>query len=170
MTKDEYRQTVLQAKDRLHTYVAWMLADRDEVLDVTQDALLRLWQNRERVSAAAARAWLLRTAHRLCVDRFRRRPPSGETALAAVLATTISSNRSEEPEEAAVVSELRPLVARALAELTPVDRAVIVLREIEGLRYGAIGDALGRSTENIKVTLHRARKRLREHLLAVVQR
>ncbi|MFQ5494219.1 MAG: RNA polymerase sigma factor, partial [Phycisphaerae bacterium] len=95
---------------------------------------------------------------------------ANETALAAALATTLSSERTDEPEEAAVVSELRPLVARALAELTPVDRAVIVLREIEGLRYGAIGDALGRSTENIKVTLHRARKRLREHLLAVVQR
>ena len=50
------------------------------------------------------------------------------------------------------------------------DRAVIVLREIVGLRYDEIGKVLNKPLSNVKVTLHRARDRLRRSLTGVMEK
>ena len=46
---------------------------------------------------------------------------------------------------------------------------MIVLREFEGMRYEQIGEVLGRSLSSVKVSLHRARERLRRQLLETVE-
>lgn len=72
MDGDTYRQAVLTHKNRVFGYAVRLLGDRDDARDVAQEALMRLWEHREKVpELAAARAWLLKTAHRLCVDRAR---------------------------------------------------------------------------------------------------
>ena len=73
------------------------------------------------------------------------------------------------PFESARAPELRRTIGEALAGLSPNDRAVIVLREIEGLSYEQIGEVVGRSINNVKVTLHRARARLRDRLGVTVR-
>ena len=81
MNKDEFRRVVLEHKDRVHTYAAWMIRDLHEASDVTQQAMMRLWEHRSSVVEAAAGTWLRRTAHRLCVDRLRRRSVRNEVSL-----------------------------------------------------------------------------------------
>lgn len=72
MDGDTYRLAVRAHKNRVFSYAARLLADRDDARDVAQEALVRLWEHREKVpEVATARAWLLKTAHRLCVDRVR---------------------------------------------------------------------------------------------------
>ena len=160
MTHSEYRRIVLAVKDRVNTFAAWFLRDVDEAADVTQDALLRLWERHADVRPAAAQTWLYRTAYRLCVDSIRRRNGRGETALdAASLAT---SGEFGTPPEAACAAQRRRDVAQALAEISPRDRALLVLREFEGMSYERIGEVMDCSTSSIRVGLHRARERLRK--------
>jgi RNA polymerase sigma-70 factor (ECF subfamily) len=62
-------------------------------------------------------------------------------------------------------AEAEDLVGRALLELKPGDRAVVVLRHLEALSYEEIADALGVPVKTVKSRLFTARQRLREVLL-----
>ena len=166
MTRSEYRQVVLGAKDRINTFAAWFLRDVEEAADVTQEALLRLWERRVDVRPAAAQTWLYRTAHRLCVDRVRRRNGRDERALDA--GWLIASDDRGTPPEAASAAERRRDVVNALAEMSPRDRALLVLRDFEGMSYERIGEVMACPIGSIKVGLHRARERLRKKLTEAV--
>ncbi len=171
MTRSEYRQIVLAVKDRINTYAAWTLRDADEAADVTQDALLRLWERREDVRAGAARTWLYRTVYRLCVDRIRRRNGPGKTCSLEVgsIGSTglVPADGWGLPAEAVGAADRKNGVARALSEMSPRDRAFLVLREFDGLCYERIGEVMLCSANNVKVGLHRARERLRKKLVAM---
>jgi RNA polymerase sigma-70 factor (ECF subfamily) len=168
MTRSEYRQVVLGVKDQINTFAAWFLRDAEEAADVTQDALLRLWERRADVRPPAAKTWLYRTAHRLCVDRVRRRNGRGEVLLG--MAGLARSDDSAAPQDAVDTAERRCDLARALAAISPRDRALLVLREFEGMTYEQIGEVVACPLSSVKVGLHRARRRLRETLTEVAVR
>jgi len=162
MTDEAYADAVREHKDRIHGYAAWMLGDRDGARDVAQEGLLRLWRERERVERAAARTWLVRTVHNLCLDRLRARalrPEVGPEALESML-----HDAAPDPERAAASTRIGRELARALASLSPRDRAAVLLREVQGLPYDEIAAALEVPLGTLKAALHRSRERLRLHL------
>ena len=161
MTSEEYRNEVLAVKDRLHSFSVWILRDADEACDVTQEAFMRLWKHRKRVNTECAKTWLLRTAHRLCLDRLRAR---SRRSLLHLDEAQIADNAQRCFE-----SDLRPGIGKALRNLSSCERAVIVLREIEGLSYEQIATVLERSLGSVKVSLHRARRRLRDELAPMMR-
>jgi RNA polymerase sigma-70 factor (ECF subfamily) len=168
MTRSEYRQVVLGVKVQINTFAAWFLRDVEEAADVTQDTLLRLWERRADVRPAAAKTWLYRTAHRLCVDRIRRRNGRGERPLE--VAGLIGADEPAAPPNAVDEAERRSDVVHALTEMSPRDRALLVLRELEGMSYEQIGEVVACPLSSVKVGLHRARERLRKRLTEVVVR
>lgn len=68
------------------------------------------------------------------------------------------------PEERLLAGETRELVAKTIAALPPTQRAVIVLRDVEGWDAPGVCDLLGLSEANQRVLLHRARARVRGDL------
>ena len=64
-----YETIVTEHKDRVYSYASWMLRNREDARDVSQDAMIRLWQHREKVLPESAKSWMLTTVHRLCLDR-----------------------------------------------------------------------------------------------------
>jgi RNA polymerase sigma-70 factor (ECF subfamily) len=162
MTSEAYRQAVLDHKDRLYSYALWMVHDREEARDVTQESLVRLWQNRERVDEPTARSWLLRTAHNLCIDRMRRKATRGEVPTDAIELTL--ADGAADPERSTASYHLRGAIARALAALSDRDRAIVLMREVHEMSYDEIASALGLPIGTLKSTLHRAREQLRREL------
>jgi RNA polymerase sigma-70 factor (ECF subfamily) len=65
--------------------------------------------------------------------------------------------------------EAREIVAAALDDMEPEAREVVLLRDIEGLSASEVAQVTGMSVSAVKSRLHRARRSLRERLLAVVQ-
>ena len=167
MTPDEYRRVVLTENDRVYSYAAWLLCNLEDARDVTQEALLRLWEHREPLHPGVTRAWLLRTVHRLCVDQLRRRSCRRERPLGDL--ESIFADCSNGPMCRAVEREERAVLLRELNRLSARDRAVLVLREIEGLSYVAIGDVLDMPLATVKVALHRSRRRLLGRVLAAAE-
>lgn len=162
MTSDGFRRAVLDHKDRLHSYAMWMVHDREEARDVTQESLVRLWQNRDRVDEPTARSWLLRTVHNLCVDRMRRRTVRNEVP-AETLETTLA-DLGVDPERSAASLGLRGAIARALTTLSARDRSIVLMREVHEMSYDEIASALDLPIGTLKSTLHRAREQLRREL------
>jgi len=162
MDRDEFREAVLQHKDRVHSYASWMLRDGEEARDVAQEALVRLWQNSGKVHNGSARAWLLRTARNLCIDRIRRRKTRPEVDEGQILA--LPGDPGPGPERLAASTELGRTLDRALEKIRPRDRALVLMREVEGLTYDEIAQAMGLPLGTLKAALHRAREKLRREL------
>jgi RNA polymerase sigma-70 factor (ECF subfamily) len=163
MDPGDYERVVIEQKDRIFGYASRMLRDRAEAQDVAQESLIRLWSHCGAVDREGAPHWLRRTAHNLCIDRIRRRrtrPETGADDAAEPVADAVGG-----PHRQAASGELGGALLRALDALTDAERAVILLREVEGLGYDEIAEILGVPLGTLKARLHRAREHMREKLL-----
>jgi RNA polymerase sigma-70 factor, ECF subfamily len=146
------------------TRVVGRIASAPDAEDVSQDAFLRAFHRLERFRADASfRAWLLQITHNAAVDHLtRRRPEPVEDAGA----------HSEGPEREvarlpAERLESRERIARLetkLRGLPPEHRAVLVLRDVEGLSYEEIAGITEAPLGTVKTRLFRARRDLIEML------
>ncbi len=158
-----FREVVLRHKDRVHAYAVWMLGNAEEARDVAQEVLVRLWQNTAKVEIDLALPWLLRTTYRLCIDKTRRRKVRSEVSGDGVLDPVPAGDPG--PDRRAVSDEVGRAIAAALDRLHEVDRAVVVMREVQGMSYEEIAGALGLPLGTVKAKLHRARDRMRRDLV-----
>jgi len=133
-----------------------LLDDPAEAEDVTQEAMLRLWQIAPdwRVGEAQPSTWLYRVAFNLATDRLRRRRGVGldnidepEHPAPAVLDAMIASDRARALE-------------LALAALPERQRAAVVLRHLEGLANPEIAEVLGVGVEAVESLIARGKRRL----------
>ena len=122
--------------------------------DVVQETFLRAWQKADTFRGEVpVRNWLLRIAHNVAVSTLRTvRDVSVDPARLPV--------RSEQPGPEVVV-EARSDILEALAGLDPLDRSLVVLREVEGLTYDEICDVMDLPMPTVKTRLFRARAKLR---------
>ena len=164
MTTTEFEAAVMEHKDRVHNYARGILRDPEDAKDVAQECLIRLWRHREQVEpGAGCRSWLLRSAHNLCIDRLRRR----STRLEAVRDDAADPTDGRPgPERLTSSAQVAGRLERALLDLDHRDRAIVLLREVEGLAYEEIAELLDLKLGTLKATLHRAREKLRHALVA----
>ena len=163
MKETDYESVVAMHKDRVHSYAMTILRNRAEAQDVSQEALIRLWEHRASVSVDGARPWLMRTTHNLCIDQIRRGRVRSEIGDGDDIVET-RPDAGPGPQRLAESGDLRRLIDRALGALSPDDRAVIVMREVQALPYHEIAAALDVPLGTLKARLHRARERLRTRL------
>ncbi|QDV39088.1 RNA polymerase sigma factor [Tautonia plasticadhaerens] len=151
---------------RVYSLARYTLGSAQDAEDVTQEVFIRLWENWAQVDLERVEGWLIRVTSNACVD-FRRRSsarPEAGGSRAPTRAIDRCPSAATDPSTAAESSELRSRVADAIARLQEPYRSVLILREIEGLPYAEISQALGMSMPSVKVNLHRARARLTELL------
>ena len=153
----------------VYNYVLRMVANEADAEDLTLAAFekaLRAW--RRRPPDGQLRAWLLRIATNTCLDELRRRQRA-QWRPWHVVAGLFHRHQvaPDNPEEEVLRRETAALVQRALAQLSPRDRAALLLRESHGLSVQEVGQVLGISTTAAKVALYRARERLRAAYLRV---
>ena len=131
-----------------------------EAEDVSQDAFLRAFHRLEQFRGQAPfRAWLLRIAHNAALDHLARRrpepvdPDTVEHAASAQPASRLPADRLE-------VRERIERLEDKLTALPPAHRAVLVLRDVEGLSYEEIATVTDSPLGSVKGRLHRARREL----------
>jgi RNA polymerase sigma-70 factor (ECF subfamily) len=156
---EAFGELVWRYRDTVYT-LAVRLVGPDLAPDVTQEALIRAWRAMPRFRGdAALGTWL----HRITVNTawtMRKRAARYETAQ---LEESIEDPDAG-PEHAGVLVGVRADLRDALEQLTPGQRAVLVLRDVYGWTHAEVSRELGITQTTAKVRLHRARKRLRELL------
>ena len=137
--------------------------------DAAQETFITAFRRLSSFRDGNFRAWLLRIAANICCDelrRRRRRPAASlEAALEAGSAADVSSPLAG-PEEEALRRELGRHLQQGLAALPAEQRLAIVLRDIHGLSYEELTEALGCSLGTVKSRIARGRARMREYLMA----
>jgi RNA polymerase sigma-70 factor (ECF subfamily) len=161
-----YDELVRRLKDRLYGYAMYMLHNPQDAEDVTQEALLRLWTHFDEVRLPRARGWALRVTRNLCLDQLRRRRTAGRRDLTVDTEVTeaVADDRQPDPPRATDARQLHARLEEAMKRLPEKQRSVFVLREIQGLKYHEIAQALELPINSVKVYLMRARLGLREEL------
>ncbi len=135
---------------------------RDPALadDVVQETMIRAWRAGPiSGDGEVPRAWLARVAHNVAIGILRRRREElhGADTLPD-RATAITPARAVEGREA--LEELR----EALGGLAEADRALIVLREVQGMTYEEMAETLELPLSSVKTRLFRARQQLKNAL------
>jgi RNA polymerase sigma-70 factor (ECF subfamily) len=139
----------------------WLLRSREDAEDVTQEALLRAYRFFSGFHGTDARAWLLQIVRNCCytwLEKNRAMESSVEFDEALHLSPLPG------PEAQALASSDRELLTKALEQLSPRSREVIVLRELEGCSYKEIAAITAMPIGTVMSSLARARERLQQLL------
>jgi RNA polymerase sigma-70 factor (ECF subfamily) len=143
-----------------------LTGNREDALDVAQDALLRFFATLDRFQEGRpVRPYLLRIVRNRAMDLWRRRRIRRVESLEqGELPRQIADDRPG-PEETARRAELRRRIWRAISDLAPAKREILVLRDYHDLAYAEIAKVLGIPIGTVMSRLHAARKALRELLV-----
>lgn len=151
---ERYRQSVFRICVRI-------LGDSGQAEDAVQETFVRAWQSLQgydpRYSIAT---WLRTIACRLCYDELRRRTRRQQYELDACRQG--SGDGSGDPESLRMSRELESLFRKAASGLSPMQRTVFVLAEIEQLPFYEVHRITGWSAVQIKSNLCIARKKVRK--------
>ncbi len=148
-----------------------MTGNREDAQDMAQEAFLKAYSSLNSFRGDSKfSSWLYRIVANVCLDfkrRQGRRPSSSltvEDEEGEVLELDIA-DESQSPEKLLERKLTREAVRRGLAELPEEQRQILLLREIQGLSYEEIGEAMGLEPGTVKSRIFRARKKLCAFLL-----
>jgi RNA polymerase sigma factor (sigma-70 family) len=143
----------------LLAFASRLTRDREEALEVCQEALLRAYRSLARFDVTRSfKNWLFQIAANEARDRYRKRARER----AALPAAAERARTSADPEAGHDRRELRDGIVRALAALSPREREVFVLRDLEELDVRETSRVLGCSSLAVRVHLSAARRKLRD--------
>ena len=161
--QQDFESRFLPVRQKLFRFAYRMLEDSDEAEDVVQDVLLKVWNQRSRLSEIEnAEAWCMQLTRNLSLDRLK----SPRRQLRMTLEGWDGAEDRATPHRTTEINDTLHRMQGLLSTLPDVQREVLHLREVEGYSYQEMAEVLSIDLNQIKVYLHRARKALREKLLA----
>lgn len=172
--RQAFRELVVRYQRKTVAIAFGILHDREDALEIAQEAFAKVFTGIQKFKEEASfYTWLYRITVNLAIDRQRQksRQPlleredsgEGETVRNARI-EGIPDSAEADPYEQVKDKELGERIRSALAELTPAHKAVILLREVEGLSYEEISEVLQCSRGTVMSRLHYARKKLQSRL------
>lgn len=163
-------------RDRIYRYALRLVGDPAEAEDLTQDTFLRAHDRLGGLrDPAALKTWLFRIATNLARDRYRRRAVRGGTPMSLdsppqdgspPAGEAMTDEAAPRIDEAMERDELSTCVQEYIEALPDSYRAVILLKDLQGLTNPEIAEMLGSSLPTVKIRLHRARTKLKAALEA----
>jgi RNA polymerase sigma-70 factor (ECF subfamily) len=161
--REAFRAIVERYERKIYATLLGMLHDRDAAWEMSQETFLRAFQSLDQFKGEAGLyTWLYRIAVNLAIDfqrHERHQPPPAET-----VDRRADERPQGDPYRSTRSREIGERVRAAIAELTPDHRAVILLREVEGLSYEEIGRVMQCAKGTVMSRLHYARKKLQSLL------
>ena len=168
---EAYGVLVRRYQDRLYPTVLRLTGCADDAHDLLQETFLRAYEKLGRFHGDSSfYTWVYRIAVNLALSRRRRRRPAlrlGE-GRNGTPADPALDPRESDPSLPLERAERDRMIQEALNALAADHRAVVVMKEFDGLRYEEIGAVLGIPVGTVRSRLHRARCELRERLRGLV--
>jgi RNA polymerase sigma-70 factor (ECF subfamily) len=169
---DAFEELFRRHRRRVALIASRFFRRREQIEEVVQESFTKAFfalgefSNRQ---AESFGAWLARIAFNVCYDelrRLKRRPESSLSELDEDEAARLRERSRAASDARGVESDAvsRELAAKLLARLSPEDRLVLVMLDVEGLSTAEIAEVLNWSVSKVKVRAHRARAHLRRVL------
>ena len=162
--KNAYEALVLANQKNVYNLALKMTKNEDDALDVSQEAFIKAYRQLANFRGESRfSAWLYRLTYNLCIDFLRKKPQT------PVVSITTYQDDGEDardieipdlrnmPEDELFRSEMRKDIEDSIGELGGKHREIFVMREITGMSYTEIAEALEISEGTVKSRLARAR-------------
>ena len=163
MTIEEFKSEVMPVKNKLYRFALRLLGDSEDARDTVQEILLRLWKKRDKLSEyRSIEAYAMTMTRNYCLDKLKS-PASRKETFDESKAMPDMKTPYAQTEMADTIATIR----KAMALLPEQQRMVIHLRDIEGSDFDEIAEVTGMSLNNIRVSLSRARKTIRDTLIKI---
>lgn len=172
-----FERIVLKYQDRIFNLCYRFLGNMQEAEDVAQDVFIKVFKALKRFrSESSFYTWIYRITVNTCKNRiksldYRRlkkkiQLPDETYTESNRIAAAVMSNDS--PAESMEKKERMKQIQTAINKLPPDQKAVIVLRDIEGFSYDEISEITGHKLGTVKSKLSRARNDLRNKLMRII--
>jgi RNA polymerase sigma-70 factor (ECF subfamily) len=160
LAQAEFNRLVAEHGATLYRMAYRMIGKRHEAEDVVQDTYRSAWKSRELFeSGRGERAWLVAILRRRVADHWRRHQPT------VPLADPVPPEVGQAPDDP-LKNDYSDEMQRALAQLPPELRETLLLVVVGELTHQEVADLQGIPLGTVLSRVSRARKRLREYLLA----
>jgi RNA polymerase sigma-70 factor (ECF subfamily) len=165
---------ILKYQKRIYNAILRICANPDDAAELTQDTFVKVIENINKFEGRSSfYTWAFRIGVNLTLNYCQRNVKVGFKSLDAednedddkdkgVLKEVLADNSLPDPAVVAQNKELCRMVVKALGKLDDAQRAVIVLRDIEGMNYAQIAEVLDIELGTVRSRLSRARTNLRE--------
>lgn len=160
MTRDDFNNIIQQISRKLYGYAYRILENQHEAEDAVQETLLKLWKMNDKLdNYESVEALSATITKNYCIDQLRRRK--------SIIYDSLPGNRLipesvPTPQELMERAESAMILNGIIGQLPFQQKEIIQLKDIQGLSYEEISEKTGQSVNNIRVTLSRARKFVRE--------
>lgn len=163
----KFKSLIKQHKNQVYSYSFYMLGNRFDADDITQEVLIRTWKNLDKFNYGSAKAWMMTTTHNLCIDYLRRNKKLNQRSreIDEVFEQKFP-NQSENTNPDNFVREqlLDSKLKEAINILPESMKSPFLLYHFEGMKYKEISEVLNVPINSVKVYIMRARKKLQEEL------
>lgn len=163
MTIKEFQNTILPIKNTLYRLAKRVVGETSEAEDVVQEVFVKIWKQRNQLAEIAnMEAWCMRLTKNLSIDKLRskhRRTESLDKGFEQV-------DDEQNPYQFVEMNDTMNQIGKMMDALPEKQKMVMHLRDIEGLAYQEIAETLEIPMNQVKVYLYRARKQIREQILA----
>jgi RNA polymerase sigma-70 factor (ECF subfamily) len=174
-------QLVLKYQNRIYNVILKICADHDDAAELTQETFVKVIENLNKFEGRSGfYTWTFRIAVNLTLNYCQRNSRLAFRSLDAeqqqdddqvkqVLKDFLCDDSSPDPAAEVQNKELYRIAARTLMGLDESHRAVIVLRDIEGMSYARIAEVLDIELGTVRSRLSRARSKMRDILEAILR-
>ena len=174
-------QLILRYQNRIYNVILKICANADDAAELTQETFVKVIENIDEFEGRSGfYTWAFRIAVNLTLNYCKRSVKLGIRSLDAendehnrqargVLKEFLSDDSSPDPAVVAQNRELCEMAIKSLMRLDDPQRAVVVLRDIEGMNYAQIAKVLDVELGTVKSRLSRARSNLRKILEMMLQ-
>jgi len=160
MTQAEFLNIVMPFKDKVFRLAKRLLVSKEEAEDATQEILLKLWNNKQKISEYKnVEAFSMTMTKNFCLDKLKSKHAQN---LKIVHSNYQDNNLSLQKQ--VELNDSLGWVSKIMEELPEQQKIILQLRDIEQYNFEEIGKMLNMNQTAIRVALSRARKTLREKL------
>lgn len=156
-----FRKVVEKSTPLIFSVAFRMLGDEDLARDIVQDTMVTVWQKLGKIKTADSyKTWVYRITVNKCYDQLRRQKRQKEDRYSENEWAVISNHLSDEGNSELENSENARIAGLLTSQLSPRQKTVFVLSELECMKSDEIEKITGMSASVIKSNLHYARKRI----------
>ena len=167
---DAFGQLVLAHQDKVYSLAFHLVRDREEAADLAQEAFLKAWRNLESFQGESSfSTWMHRLTTNVCLDWLRKQNRRRQVEPVVSLddeesGWTEPADPGQDPQASVEARERREALNEGLEQLPEHHRRVLLLREVSGLSYQEIAQAMELDLGTVKSRIARARNQLRKIL------
>lgn len=165
--EDAFNELVARYLREVYSFAFRLVGVREEAEDISQETFVKVWKNLKKydITSSKFKTWLMRIARNTCVDHLRKRQnipfsdfdtDEGENALTESL-----TDEAPLADELVALSQDAVMLERAMKELSPRAREVLLLRYQDELSFPEVAAITGSSQNTVKSRHRRALHQLR---------